>query len=44
MPKTLFFLNQNKETCSDGIQNQGETGIDCGGPCPKCDDGKINYL
>jgi hypothetical protein len=20
-------------TCSDGIQNQGETGIDCGGPC-----------
>ena len=23
-------------TCSDGIQNQGETGIDCGGPCPVC--------
>jgi hypothetical protein len=23
-------------TCSDGIQNQGETGIDCGGPCPAC--------
>jgi hypothetical protein len=22
--------------CSDGIQNQGETGIDCGGPCPAC--------
>ena len=21
-------------TCIDGIQNQGETGIDCGGPCP----------
>src|SRR5208283_2039556 len=21
-------------TCTDGIQNQGETGIDCGGPCP----------
>ena len=20
-------------TCGDGIQNQGETGIDCGGPC-----------
>ena len=19
--------------CSDGIQNQGETGFDCGGPC-----------
>lgn len=23
-------------TCSDGILNQGETGIDCGGPCPSC--------
>lgn len=21
-------------SCSDGAQNQGETGIDCGGPCP----------
>ena len=23
-------------TCTDSIQNQGETGIDCGGPCPAC--------
>ena len=23
-------------TCSDGILNQGETRIDCGGPCPAC--------
>jgi len=23
-------------TCSDGIQNQGETGVDCGGSCPAC--------
>jgi len=23
-------------TCYDGIQNQGETGIDCGGPCAPC--------
>ncbi len=32
-------------TCSDGIQNQGETGIDCGGPCaacPTCNDGIQN--
>lgn len=33
-------------TCSDGIQNQGETGIDCGGPCsavcPTCTDGIQN--
>ncbi len=21
-------------SCSDGIQNQGEMGVDCGGPCP----------
>lgn len=26
----------NNPTCSDGIQNQGETGVDCGGPCPPC--------
>ncbi|MDD3498663.1 MAG: hypothetical protein PHH24_04165 [Candidatus Moranbacteria bacterium] len=25
------------ETCSDGIQNQDETGIDCGGVCPECE-------
>eukprot|EP00051_Salpingoeca_urceolata_P033179 m.19389 g.19389 ORF g.19389 m.19389 type:complete len:1907 (+) comp5931_c0_seq1:735-6455(+) len=24
------------ETCSDGIKNQGETGIDCGGQCSAC--------
>ena len=23
-------------TCSDGIQNQSETGVDCGGPCSAC--------
>ena len=23
--------------CSDGLQNQGESGIDCGGPCDACD-------
>ncbi len=34
------------ETCDDGIQNQGETGVDCGGPncpaCETCDDGIQN--
>jgi hypothetical protein len=24
------------ETCVDGIQNNGETGVDCGGPCAAC--------
>jgi hypothetical protein len=32
---------QPPATCSDGVQNEGETDIDCGGPhCPKCADGK----
>ena len=29
----LFFLFNKTPTCSDGIKNQGELGIDCGGPC-----------
>jgi len=32
-------------SCHDGIQNHGETGIDCGGPCgacPTCSDGIMN--
>ncbi len=32
-------------TCSDGIQNQDETGVDCGGvcdACPTCSDGIQN--
>lgn len=24
-------------SCSDGMPNGGETGVDCGGTCPKCD-------
>ncbi len=35
----LLFLNffKKAESCSDGIQNQGEEGVDCGGPCLPCD-------
>ena len=30
----VFFKFFNKQaTCSDGVQNQGELDIDCGGPC-----------
>ncbi len=29
----VFF--REKPSCSDGIQNQNEAGIDCGGPCEK---------
>ena len=31
--------------CNDNIKNEGETGVDCGGPCkacPTCDDGIQN--
>ncbi len=30
-----FFYFYTPPTCSDGIQNQGEKGIDCGGPCKR---------
>ena len=32
-------------TCNDNVQNQGESGVDCGGPCracPTCDDNVKN--
>ncbi|MDD3498661.1 MAG: hypothetical protein PHH24_04155 [Candidatus Moranbacteria bacterium] len=31
------------ETCSDGIQNQDETGVDCGGVCPACETPATTY-
>ncbi len=36
----LFVMNgcgDDNFSCEDGKQNQGETGIDCGGPCPNCE-------
>ncbi|MDE1874771.1 MAG: hypothetical protein KGI79_03255 [Patescibacteria group bacterium] len=30
-----YFLFHKAPTCFDGIQNGGETGIDCGGPCAR---------
>ena len=39
------ILSCTKETCDDGIENQDETDIDCGGecaPCPTCTDGIKN--
>lgn len=32
----LSTVDQPAATCSDGVQNQGETGMDCGGPCGAC--------
>ncbi len=33
---TEQLLTTEQPTCTDGIQNQDETGIDCGGPCSPC--------
>jgi len=41
----LFLLKLQDAACVDGMQNNGETGIDCGGncaPCPTCSDGVQN--
>jgi len=34
---TNFCVGGSTATCNDGIQNQGETGVDCGGPCTACE-------
>lgn len=34
-----------EQSCVDGIMTGGETGVDCGGPCPpcaSCSDGVLN--
>ncbi len=31
-----FCIQANLASCSDGIQNQNENGVDCGGVCPAC--------
>lgn len=33
---SLFLYLYPAPNCSDGKRNQGETGVDCGGPCPAC--------
>lgn len=32
----FYYLFRTKPTCTDKIQNQGEAGVDCGGPCAVC--------
>lgn len=34
MPEEIIV--EEEESCFDGIQNQGERGVDCGGPCDSC--------
>ena len=31
-----YYLLKPKPACNDGIQNQKEEGVDCGGPCAAC--------
>ncbi|MGC8981768.1 MAG: hypothetical protein ACP5JU_02355 [Minisyncoccia bacterium] len=38
------FLFKPKPSCYDGIKNQGEEGIDCGGPCIPCEVLKLSPL
>ncbi len=44
--KQVCVGNSVVNTCTDGIQNGSETGVDCGGPdcfaCPSCNDGIQN--
>lgn len=44
--KTVSFKHENAPPmCDDQIKNQGESGIDCGGPCAACEtcfDGILN--
>ncbi len=32
----IVLQKTTSQTCTDGIQNQGEIGVDCGGPCSAC--------
>jgi len=32
----VYFFLKPKPSCLDGKMNQGETGVDCGGPCAEC--------
>ena len=34
---SFFVAGATCMACVDGVQNQGEAGVDCGGPCPSCD-------
>lgn len=37
------LVSASVPTCSDRVQNQGETGVDCGGTCSPCPSGKCGY-
>jgi len=32
----IYFMTRPEMTCTDGVKNQGEENVDCGGPCQAC--------
>lgn len=40
----VYYSFRPAPTCSDGVQNQGEEGIDCGGPCSSCELSELNEI
>lgn len=40
----IYLLSRPAPTCSDGIQNQGEEEVDCGGPCLSCELRRIEEI
>jgi len=39
-----YFFKASGETCSDGIKNQNEEAVDCGGDCSPCQNIKVEPL
>jgi hypothetical protein len=40
----VYFLVRSHETCGDNVQNQNETGVDCGGVCQPCKELQANDI
>ena len=40
----IYAAVRQEPTCQDGLQNQGEVGVDCGGPCSLCEFQTIKNL
>ncbi|MBD3262321.1 MAG: hypothetical protein GF334_11770 [Candidatus Altiarchaeales archaeon] len=41
---SLNCVRDCSPTCFDGVRNQGEDDVDCGGPCPGCGVDELGYL
>lgn len=43
-PLAMIVPQMEGISCNDGVQNNGEEGIDCGGPCDACPANVTSYL